>query len=275
MKLLAALSVGLLFFVLSFAVAARSQDQQPEPPKGEPAKEAHPGEVAPAPRAVPGSEARPQQEERPAHPEARPQEEPRPAHSEAHQPQAPEHPERTPSHEAAHPPEPNRQAAPEEHPAPKPPTPEEHAHPASQPPIAQPATRAQQPPHPEPRVTAPTPAQQAEWEQHRAANWQSEHRTWQERGGYHGYRVPEERYRAYYGRTHEFRIYEYPVEFVGGYPRFQYAGCWVQMLDPWPASWAPTWFDTDPVYIEYWSDGYYLFDPRYPGMPVAVEMLPC
>ena len=30
------------------------------------------------------------------------------------------------------------------------------------------------------------------WQQHRSQNWQSDHRNWQQRGGYRGYRIPEE-----------------------------------------------------------------------------------
>jgi hypothetical protein len=67
-----------------------------------------------------------------------------------------------------------------------------------------------------------------------------------------------------------FRIYSYPVVFVEGYPRFNYGGYWVQLVDPWPEYWAPDWYYTDDVYIDYWNDGYYLFDPRYPGVPIAV-----
>jgi hypothetical protein len=33
--------------------------------------------------------------------------------------------------------------------------------------------------------------QQSAWQQPRSQNWQSAHRTWQQRGGYHGYRIPE------------------------------------------------------------------------------------
>jgi hypothetical protein len=120
----------------------------------------------------------------------------------------------------------------------------------------------------------PTHAQQQDWDRHRAENWQAEHRSWEQRGGYRGYRVPEDNYRAYFGQPHVFRIYEYPVTFAGGYPRFQYGGHWVQVMDPWPASWAPDWFYTDDVYIDYTNQGYYLFDPRYPGYPLAVEILP-
>jgi hypothetical protein len=120
----------------------------------------------------------------------------------------------------------------------------------------------------------PAPAQQQEWERHRAENWQVEHRTWRQRGGYQGYRIPDDRYRAYFGQPHLFRIYQYPVVFVSGYPRFQYGGHWVQVIDPWPAYWDPNWFYDDPVYVDYWNDGYYLFDPRYPGVGLAVEIYP-
>src|SRR5690242_15429588 len=34
------------------------------------------------------------------------------------------------------------------------------------------------------------------WERDRAHNWQHEHHTWRERGGYHGYRIPDERFHA-------------------------------------------------------------------------------
>jgi hypothetical protein len=197
------------------------------------------------------------------------------------------HEERTPTHPSQSlPPQPqqHKQSAPpeqqghppEHNPAPRPPAPEQQAHPATQPPVAQPSSsRAQRQPRPEQSAVAPTPAQQAEWQQHRASNWQAEHRTWQQRGGYTGYRIPDNRYRTDFGRAHLFRIYEYPVAFVGGYPRFQYAGCWVQLVDPWPQFWGPNWYDTDEVYLNYWNDGYYLFNPRYPGVPVAVEILPC
>src|SRR5215472_5068196 len=64
--------------------------------------------------------------------------------------------------------------------------------------------------------------QQAAWEGHRAHDWKSEHRDWNQRGGYNSYRIPEDRYRDYFGPSHAFRIYSYPVVVVGGYPRFQY-----------------------------------------------------
>src|ERR1019366_6887856 len=114
--------------------------------------------------------------------------------------------------------------------------------------------------------------QQAAWQGHRARNWQSEHRDWQQRGGYHGYRIPEDRYRGHFGRDHWFRIYSYPVVVVGGFPRFQYDGFWFSIIDPWPESWSYDWYDNDDVYIDYSDGGYYLYNRRYPGDRIAVEV---
>jgi Tfp pilus assembly protein PilE len=38
---------------------------------------------------------------------------------------------------------------------------------------------------------------QSAWQEHRSQHWQSDHRNWQQRGGYRGYRIPDERYRGY------------------------------------------------------------------------------
>src|SRR5689334_10204990 len=32
------------------------------------------------------------------------------------------------------------------------------------------------------------------WTKHRASHWEAEHRTWEQRGGYNGYRVPDDRF---------------------------------------------------------------------------------
>src|SRR5580692_7894271 len=115
-------------------------------------------------------------------------------------------------------------------------------------------------------------AQQSAWQEHRAHNWQSEHRDWQQRGGYNGYRIPEDRYNGYFGSGHSFRIYSYPVMMVGGYPRFQYGGFWFSLVDPWPEYWSNNWYDNDDVYIIYADDGYYLYNRRYPRDRIAVSV---
>ena len=112
-------------------------------------------------------------------------------------------------------------------------------------------------------------AQQGEqrgvWQQRGARNWESEHRTWKQRGGYKGYRISDDYFRTYYGRDHYFRVYSLPFVQVGGNPRFQYGGYWFTPVDPYPEYWGPTWYQTDDVYVDYSGDGYYLYDRRYPG----------
>jgi hypothetical protein len=110
------------------------------------------------------------------------------------------------------------------------------------------------------------------WQQHRARSWQAEHRTWQQRGGYNGYRIPDDRYRGYFGPDHAFRIYSYPVVVVGGYPRFQYGGFWFMLVDPWPEYWSNDWYENDDVYIYYSNDGYYLHNRRHPGVGIAISI---
>ena len=108
--------------------------------------------------------------------------------------------------------------------------------------------------------------------QSRAKSWHDDHRTWRQRGGYNGYRIPDDRFRLYFGHEHFFHIGQLPMVFVGGYPRFQYDGYWVTFVDPWPENWAPNWYDTDDVYIDYTDDGYYVYDRSYPGEGIAVTI---
>jgi len=113
--------------------------------------------------------------------------------------------------------------------------------------------------------------QQVAWLGDRAHSWQSEHHTWQQRGGYKGYSVPEYRFRSHYGQDHGFRIYSLPVRYVGGHRRFQYGGYWFGLVDPWPEYWSDDWYDSDDVYVDYHDDGYYLYDRRYPGDRIAIS----
>jgi hypothetical protein len=113
--------------------------------------------------------------------------------------------------------------------------------------------------------------QQAAWQGDRAQNWEADHRTWQQRGGYSGYRVPDDRFRASYGQDHGFRFYSLPVIYVGGHRRFQYGGFWFGLVDPWPEYWSANWYDDDDVYVDYYGDGYYLYNRRYPGDRIAIS----
>lgn len=113
---------------------------------------------------------------------------------------------------------------------------------------------------------------QTAWQQHRAANWQADHRTWQQRGGYHGYRIPDARFQGYFGPSHGFRIQGLPFLVVGGYPRFQYQGYWLSVVDPYPETWGAAWYDSDEVYVVYTDNGYYLYNRSYPGIGLAISI---
>jgi hypothetical protein len=114
--------------------------------------------------------------------------------------------------------------------------------------------------------------QHAAWQEHRSRNWDSDHRNWQQRGGYHGYRIPEYRYRGYFGPDHGFRLQGLPFLVVGGYPRFQYRGYWISAVDPWPESWGENWYDDDDVYVAYVDNGYYMYNRRYPSSGIAISI---
>jgi hypothetical protein len=114
-------------------------------------------------------------------------------------------------------------------------------------------------------------AQHAAWDGHRARRWGSEHRTWRARGGYQGYRIPDQRYRVVFGPSHRFRVDRCPLVIVSGYPRFYYGGYWVTFIDPWPEYWADNWFAQDDCYVIYVDDGYYMTNVRYPRVRIAVS----
>ncbi len=114
--------------------------------------------------------------------------------------------------------------------------------------------------------------QQAAWQEHQSRNWQSDHRTWQQRGGYNGYRIPDNRYNGYFGSGHVFVIYSQPYMVVGGFPRFQYGGYWFSVVDPWPSYWASNWYESQDVYIVYANNGYYMYNQRYPDVGIAISV---
>jgi hypothetical protein len=115
--------------------------------------------------------------------------------------------------------------------------------------------------------------QRGAWQQRRAGNFESQHRTWSQRGGYNGYRVPDDYFRGNYGRDHSFHVYGLPFMEMGGYPRFQYGGYWFSVMDPYPEYWGQDWYETDDMYVDYYEGGYYMYDRRYPGRPgVAISI---
>jgi hypothetical protein len=77
-------------------------------------------------------------------------------------------------------------------------------------------------------------------------------------------RIPDARFHSNFGRGHEFRIGS--PRMVGGYSRFQYGGYWFGFVQPWPEG----WYYTDQVYIDFVDGGYYMFNPYYPGVRIAI-----
>jgi hypothetical protein len=105
------------------------------------------------------------------------------------------------------------------------------------------------------------------WRERSSNHWDNDHRSWQQRGGYHGYRIPDNDFRSRYGRGHSFRIFSLPFMYEGGNPRFQYGGYWFSVMDPYPDYWGNDWYESDDMYVDYSDDGYYLYDRRFPDRP--------
>jgi hypothetical protein len=149
-----------------------------------------------------------------------------------------------------------------------------------------PQVKAQQPqPPPQPQVTVQQPQSvrpepqaklqgeqrgRAVWQERRARDWKTEHRDWAQRGGYSGFRIPEDRYDGFFGPDHSFRISGDSMVVIGGYPRFQYDGYWFSVVDPWPEYWSESWYSNDDVYLDFSGDGYYLHNRRFPEDRIAV-----
>ena len=110
-----------------------------------------------------------------------------------------------------------------------------------------------------------------DWHGGRATHWQTEHRTWVQRGGYGGYYIPRNSFQIYFGEDHGFRIRTRPVIYMG-YPRFEHGGYSFMIVDPWPEDWDETWYESDDVYIRY-DGGYYLYDRNRPGVAIAVTVI--
>jgi hypothetical protein len=79
-------------------------------------------------------------------------------------------------------------------------------------------------------------------------------------------RIPDEKFRAHFGREHTFRIGHPTV--VEGRSQFSYGGYSFVMVDPWPTGWAYT----DMVYVDFIDGVYYLIDPVHPGVQIVVNV---
>jgi hypothetical protein len=79
-----------------------------------------------------------------------------------------------------------------------------------------------------------------------------------------GGRIPEDRFKANFGREHSFRVSE------GDYRnhRFQYGGYWFGFASVWPSN----WLYTQDVYVVEINGVYYLCNASYPGVNLMLNV---
>lgn len=80
-----------------------------------------------------------------------------------------------------------------------------------------------------------------------------------------GKRIPDDRFRAHFGRQHTFRVQRTQVVNVAQ-PVIVYGGYSFQLVEVWPVDWG---FDDD-CYIDYVDGQYFLFDAFHPSIRIAV-----
>ena len=79
-----------------------------------------------------------------------------------------------------------------------------------------------------------------------------------------GGRIPEDRYKANFGRDHRFRVSEANYRDR----RFQYGGYSFGFVDAWPSN----WLYTQDVYVVEINGVYYLCNASYPGVNLALSV---
>jgi hypothetical protein len=79
-----------------------------------------------------------------------------------------------------------------------------------------------------------------------------------------GGRIPDDRYKANFGQQHRFHVSQ------GDYNnhRFQYGGYWFGFAGVWPSN----WLYTQDVYVIDIDGVYYLCNPAYPGVNIALDV---
>ncbi len=85
-------------------------------------------------------------------------------------------------------------------------------------------------------------------------------------GDHGGGRIPEDRYRAHFGEEHRFRVNQADY---GRDRRFQYGGYTFGFVDIWPSN----WLYTQDVFVIEIDGVYYLCNPTYPGVNVALTVV--
>jgi hypothetical protein len=82
-----------------------------------------------------------------------------------------------------------------------------------------------------------------------------------------GGRIPDDKFRANFGRQHAFVINH--VTTVSGRPQFQYGGYSFTIVDAWPTGWAYS----DQCYVDYIDGQYFLYDLAHPGVQIALMVV--
>jgi hypothetical protein len=77
-------------------------------------------------------------------------------------------------------------------------------------------------------------------------------------------RIPDDRFRANFGRDHRFRVSEADYRRDR---RFQYGGYWFGFVQPWPSN----WLYTQDVYVVEIEGVYYLCNANYPGVNLTLS----
>jgi hypothetical protein len=85
-------------------------------------------------------------------------------------------------------------------------------------------------------------------------------------GNQRGGRIPDDKFRANFGREHKFAFHRTTIQ---GRPGFQYGGYSFILVDAWPAEWAYT----DDCYVDYIDGEYFLFDLAHPGVQIALTVV--
>jgi hypothetical protein len=79
-------------------------------------------------------------------------------------------------------------------------------------------------------------------------------------------RIPDNHFRANFGRAHAFRMGN--PRLVNGYYRFRYGGYLFGYNEPWPLGWNYN----DNVYVDYVGGAYYMYNPRHPGIHITLSL---
>ena len=79
----------------------------------------------------------------------------------------------------------------------------------------------------------------------------------------HG-RIPDDRFRASFGREHRFHVSQSDYRDR----RFLYGGYWFGFVDSWPSN----WLYTQDVFVVDIDGVYYLCNPAYPGVNIALSV---